>query len=81
MIQVSVWVPVVVALIAAVPAYLGVKATRRQQAIEKETAVADVSLRGFAALVNELQEERVALQDQVDRCRKALQACLNGPDL
>ena len=70
---IDVWVPVLVALIAAVPATLGVLYGRRTASTPSTGPSTEMTLtvNGLMALVEELQEER-------SDCRHRLAECLRS---
>lgn len=73
--QVSVWVPIVIAVIAAYPVWVAARAQRATSDIEKETREAELAISGLASLVGELQEERKECKDELVQVKKELRAC------
>jgi uncharacterized protein HemX len=84
--QASVWVPIVVALIAGLSGMAGgwfvTRTQRAATAQEKETREAErvtreleVAVSGLTSLVNELQEERIYRDEVIRELRAALESC------
>lgn len=70
--QVSIWVPVAVAVIAAVPVTIGVLIGRRTSEEANELRHAEVAISGLTALIAEIQEERSHCWEQLRECRRVL---------
>jgi septal ring factor EnvC (AmiA/AmiB activator) len=78
-VQVSFWVPIVVALIAAMSGMLGARimagSQRAATEAEREARETEVAVSGLAALVNELQEERKECKAELAQVTTELRAC------
>jgi hypothetical protein len=71
--QVSIWVPVGVALISAAATAAGIWASRRTSSEAKELRTAELALAGLTALI-------AAAQEELRFCREALKECRNTLD-
>lgn len=72
-VTVSVWVPIAVALIAAIPILYTAVASRKGAKETKLSREAELVVTGLTALVNELQEERTLCVLSLRECREEVQ--------
>lgn len=70
--EVSVWVPVAVAVIAAVPLLLATRTQRTNQQQDAQVREAELAVSGLAMLVNELQEERAECKAELVALRQEM---------
>ena len=70
--EVSVWVPVAVAVIAAVPLLLATRTQRTNQQQDAQVREAELAVSGLAVLVNELQEERAECKAELVALRQEM---------
>ena len=69
---VSVWVPVVVALIAAVPVIYSVRTSRKDTTTAQTSREIELVVTGLTALVNEIQEERNHYRAALELCQEEI---------
>ena len=66
------WVPVAVAVIAAVPLLLATRTQRTNQQQDAQVREAELAVSGLAMLVNELQEERAECKAELVALRREM---------
>jgi type II secretory pathway pseudopilin PulG len=72
--EVSVWVPIGVAAVAAIPAWYAARNARRSSSEDRRVRELELALSGFVSLFNEVQEERADLREQLAECVRARRA-------
>jgi hypothetical protein len=74
-VEVSIWVPVLVAIIAAIPGIWGVIAVRRSHQEERTDKQAVSAISGFADLVRALENRLERSHEEIEHAEEALGAC------